>query len=342
MKKFLFFIIVLFIVGYMGIIFVVKTASREALKVITEQSKNYGVEILGLNFQEVGISSLSSITYRGIGALWLGKEKNKKGEKTQNNLNIDRLTLNFGGGGSQFVEAENISYEYARKTIPGPTALENVESNGEMSGIIEGDRFFMAIKIDLLDPLPGLKNINQEITSLIKSGKTKNQVDFKGKLKFKIRETPLTIGVRIEKRNDFWVLLLNRQDIKKASELFKDILTETEIFLIAENPAQAQDLLRIKDYANSKSEQAHKENKKVPEDAYRHVLWSYKLTKKFGEKFAKKFTDAHEQGLTGNTPSEKKMDYNNNNVGRRYAKDGVEESFILRLVQTDPSVIRKP
>jgi hypothetical protein len=80
----------------------------------------------------------------------------------------------------------------------------------------------------------------------------------------------------------------------------------------------------------------------VPEDAYRHVLWSYLLTKEFGGAFAVEVTNAHETGKTGNTREERLMDINNNEIGREYARRGEEEQELLKLTLTDPRVIRKP
>ncbi|WP_238314615.1 DUF6973 domain-containing protein, partial [Methylobacterium crusticola] len=81
----------------------------------------------------------------------------------------------------------------------------------------------------------------------------------------------------------------------------------------------------IKDYAETTAHNAHAKDRTIPEDAYRHVLWSYLLTKEFGPAFASRVTDAHEQGPTGNTPKERKQDYHNNAVGRRYAREGISQ-----------------
>jgi hypothetical protein len=79
----------------------------------------------------------------------------------------------------------------------------------------------------------------------------------------------------------------------------------------------------------------------VPEDAYRHVLWSYLLTKKFGPEFAEIVTDAHET-LPTNTAAERRMDFHNNRIGRDYAQRGIRRERILWLVKNDVNVIRYP
>ena len=52
-------------------------------------------------------------------------------------------------------------------------------------------------------------------------------------------------------------------------------------------------------------------------------------------------TDAHE-AAAGNTEADRRMDQNNNAVGRRYAGEGLEESQILGRVLSDPDVVQAP
>ena len=119
-------------------------------------------------------------------------------------------------------------------------------------------------------------------------------------------------------------------------------LTEAEVELFSANPDKVARLKEIADYAKEKASHAYREDRRVPEDAYRHVLWSYLLTKEYGASFAKKVTDAHEIGDDENTAAEHKMDFSNNATGREYAEKGYRESDILGRLMTDPDVIRTP
>ena len=93
--------------------------------------------------------------------------------------------------------------------------------------------------------------------------------------------------------------------------------------------------------AKDTSKDAHKRDRSVPEDAYRHVLWSYLLTQKFGPEFAETVTDAHET-LPTNTAAERRMDFHNNRIGREFAQQGVKRERILWLVKNHRDVIRYP
>lgn len=55
-------------------------------------------------------------------------------------------------------------------------------------------------------------------------------------------------------------------------------------------------------------------------DAFRHTLWNYGMAIDVGQKFAKKWADAHENGANGQPGIEKAMDLYNNNIGRNLAK----------------------
>jgi len=117
-------------------------------------------------------------------------------------------------------------------------------------------------------------------------------------------------------------------------------LSGAEKDFAAKYPDKLPRIAQITQYAQFKSSAAASSDPSVPEDAYRHVLWSYLLTREFGPDFAKLVTDTHEVGPTGNTPEEKIMDYNNNMVGVGYALQGVAEENILEMVQNDPGVIK--
>ena len=100
-------------------------------------------------------------------------------------------------------------------------------------------------------------------------------------------------------------------------------------------------IMSITSEARRTARESHARDRSIPEDAYRHVLWSYLLTRAFDEPFAQQVTDAHEI-LPTNTAAERRMDYINNLIGREYARRGVTQNQILYLVHNDPQVVRSP
>jgi hypothetical protein len=72
-------------------------------------------------------------------------------------------------------------------------------------------------------------------------------------------------------------------------------------------------------------------------DAFRHALWSYRLTKMIGPEGAKVVTDAHERD-DGPWTGERLQDLYNNKIGRELALDnnskGTPEATILNALQS--------
>jgi hypothetical protein len=91
------------------------------------------------------------------------------------------------------------------------------------------------------------------------------------------------------------------------------------------NPFQLGALNDIKEKARKTAEQyyPHKTNAGTTnghQDAFRHTLWSALTSEKFGQRFGKALTTAHEQ-LPGNYAASEAMDLHNNEVGHRIAAE---------------------
>ena len=138
-------------------------------------------------------------------------------------------------------------------------------------------------------------------------------------------------------------IVLSREDLAGlALSLGLPPLTPAEIDLIATNPARAPTLLRLTERATLAARQMQAADSSAPHDAYKHVLWSYLLTREFGAEFARRVTDAHEDESTYELgEAARRMDLQNNAVGRAYAAAGVAESEIAVRVRTDPAVMRR-
>ncbi|MCG8543221.1 MAG: hypothetical protein MJE12_03315 [Alphaproteobacteria bacterium] len=130
-----------------------------------------------------------------------------------------------------------------------------------------------------------------------------------------------------------------------------DLNGESETRLIVTKPVAS---LRVKNFAEESIAATVKRfpnisMRNTQADAYRHALWSYKMTRAMGPVLAKRYGDAHEISVAG-PARERLMDLYNNNVGRRLAMDPKNwnrdpEQVILDALrrgelQTKPFVIR--
>jgi hypothetical protein len=137
-------------------------------------------------------------------------------------------------------------------------------------------------------------------------------------------------------------LIRSMAEKMKQKGVMKRHLTEAEIDFASRHSEHAPRIAEITYYAEMKAKREHARDSRVPEDAYRHVLWAYLLAKEFGADLAREITATHEVGSTGNTRAEKMMDMHNNSIGIGYAQMGYSEEEVLRYVMTDPAIMRSP
>jgi len=178
--------------------------------------------------------------------------------------------------------------------------------------------------------------------SLFSDGKTVIPATLSGILHFKMAQEAVRARVYTQIRSDgYYALQVNEEFFQTMAWYNRLDMTEAEARLLSKNPMRMPRLINIMDKAKQES-QRYAEVPTIPEDAYRHILWSYLLTKAYGPDFAKQVTDAHEIGDTTSTEAEHQMDYKNNAIGREYALANVKQHEVLTRLLDDANVIRKP
>jgi hypothetical protein len=195
-----------------------------------------------------------------------------------------------------------------------------------------------------------LSTLREEIHRLLLLGVTRIPISFSATAMFEIQGKPCAAKFLVETKGEEYRLVMDKNDLTKIAALSTGKKPNpVDIAVIARNPLKAAQLMKIRDKAETAAQLAAQQNPKIPEDAYRHTLWSYLLTKMYGEPFAKEVTDAHEAymdeeeirkaGLI-NWNSASYQDLVNNAAGRQYAAMGYPESSILERVLTDPAIVR--
>ena len=179
-----------------------------------------------------------------------------------------------------------------------------------------------------------------DLRNLAHEGRITRPLELGARLHFQLEGRPLTVRLETERRNGVTVLRFNASDIAELSRRQTRPLSAAEQEILCDHPQRALLLLRIKEYAERLSQRLARIDKAYGEDFTRHVLWSYWLTRTFGADFAQIVTDAHEAGATGNTAADHRQDSANNMVGRTYALAKKSEGQVLRLLKTDPQVVR--
>jgi hypothetical protein len=332
MRNFLIVIIVLIVVAYFGSGYVFDASARKLLPHVFDRFEERGLKVVDYNFDSIRFTSFRTISVKDASAnviLENGSAKNKY---------------------SAVMYAEKVNVHIAHLLKPAARlSCENFQFKVEKAQEIPGTTFgrfdhgYIRFKdpIYLSSPREGLAKIMQDISGLFREQDVFPNAEIRALVTFNVKGKESRAFLYTAKEGDASTLRFEEKDIRKMADTFELELSDDEVAIIAQYPLRAPIVMRITSDAKETSENANKRNRTVPEDAYRHLLWSYLLTQKYGEAFAEKVTDAHEV-LPTNTAAERSMDYHNNRVGRKYAKQGIKRERILWLAKNDRQVIRRP
>jgi hypothetical protein len=351
MKKFITLLIFVLIVCGLYVVYgmILETASERAIDYIVQNIKSPNAEYTRPRFKEVNLSSYDALTWEGVSfdVRIVRDEIAKIPEELS--IMIGELTIGL----------ESLSEPAVLLGLKGISVMAKERGSDSVSDISgAGDRMERG---NLTVPIR-LKGFSKEAVyrqarDLIKElivfstqGVTKMPLSFSATEVFEIKKKPFTAKLFVEKKGDEYRLVMDKEDVKLiAATMSGRKATPMDIEVISRNPIKAPQLLKIRDKAAASANQARQQDPKVPEDAYRHVLWSYLLAKTFGEAFAKEVTDAHEVFSDVQKMSKEEIetmnidsyqDLHNNAIGRQYAKMEYPESGILERVLTDTAIIR--
>ena len=311
--------------------------SRDAMVVLAQKGPAHGMDISEPGFRTVRLSGVRSAHWNNLHAtLRFTKSKTFNPERLFE-VRVESLDGWLTGQGNLALTARGITIE-SDEVSQGDAESDDSKEN-DMRETISVGFVDLEIEIDLSNPLQGLEGALPELVSLAIEGTTPLSINTEGELEFTLKREPAKVRFRVEDDANENRLMLFTEDLRPISRKFDEELTEAEMELISRHPLRTPNLLRIKDDAESTAKKAFNQDNQVPQDAYRHVLWSFLLTRKYDSDFAQEVTDSHEQGDTGNTPAERDMDYRNNAVGRRYAREKIGRSQILTRLLSDPEVV---
>lgn len=189
--------------------------------------------------------------------------------------------------------------------------------------------------------LSQIQDLYKNIEKLLKDGRATQPIYFTGSTVFTVDGKAVKAGVAVGREGDEYVLTADRNDLKEVSSRLEIELTDAEIELLSKHVMRIPYLIKVREYVERIAKSEKENNPSVPIDAYRHVLWSYLVTKAYGPQFARGLTDAHETSAKSSSDVlDKWMDYTNNYVGMRYAMAGYQGSSIKWRVMQDPEIIR--
>jgi hypothetical protein len=344
MKKLLLFLamglVVLAVCGIVAANFVLEKATEKALEYVAAEGAARGVKVEFARFEDVGLKGFHTVRWRNFVAIidaprYISLVPGEKVVLAMGEMTLDLTRLPKGVAA---ITADDMGARVQKGFVPA-------ENDVQIEGIDRG-QLIAELPLDVT----GMENLAaslqaapQMVLQFLEDGKTRIPFGFRGRSTFKIGGSVEQAEIRTQKRGGYYALVMAPEDLRKIAAKLKSDLTEEEIRLVSLRPLLAPALFKITNHARAQAAAAYARDATVPEDAYRHVLWSFLLAREFGPAFAEQVTNAHEIGsIQFNTEADHRMDYNNNRVGRDYAKAGYAEGQILQMVRTAPEVIRAP
>lgn len=346
--KFLIFLAVLCGIGYLAINPLLNWLSYKAMNYTIGRLQSPNFTLSNPSFTKARISFPEAVTWEDFTITAMVVPSDDSGRVLKATVNAETLTFEakefFNGLFVIIAKGVQTSQEYISKGASiahedSPVSLQEGEAVVPLQLHMKN---LADIKMQIGNFAGQMKRFSEEARTTI-------PIEFSAKEIIKLKGNSFTVSLQIEKKGEAYCIVANKDDLRFiGANIFpqNQNLTPADIEIIANNPLRAPQLLRIQSKASTEAESAYKQNPKVPEQAYRHVLWNYLLAKKYGADFAKEVTDAHEitedveEMNNPEAESNRRQDLNNNEVGRKYAALGYSESKILSLVMTDPQVIR--
>lgn len=318
-------------------------SSRAGLPVLSKALEERGFSVTELGFAKARIASLGSVAWEDVRAqVRLPEDSAGKGQAARVSIEAVRLGLADLSFRRFRLELEDVNAGPEAGLSSGFDWASARFREAARQGRLIAPKLHVGLELDLREPRPVFERLVAELQGVLREGHTDLAVEVDAGILTRLDDEELWARLRAVEKTEGTAIEVDREDLRRLAEHFSRPLTDGEIGLVSEHPLRAPALLLVKKYAEGTAIEAHEEDPTVPEDAYRHVLWSFLLTKRFGPEFAERVTDAHEVGVTDNTEADHRMDYNNNAVGRRYAASGLSEGQVLGRMRVDPGVIRSP
>jgi hypothetical protein len=192
--------------------------------------------------------------------------------------------------------------------------------------------------VSIFNPDQSMRRVYHDLSDILDRGDTSGRLRMQGTVYFDFGDDNV-IEQRFTTRKSGSItrLVLNREDLNAVAPKFASRLSVGDLDLVANHPLKAPRLLQIRRDTEEKSLELRWAQKNFPEDVYRHVLWSYLLTKEYGSEFAHTVTNAHESG-SYNSEEEIAKDRQNNRIGIAYAQADLPESKLLSRIRSDPRI----
>ncbi|MGE9270125.1 MAG: DUF6973 domain-containing protein [Verrucomicrobiales bacterium] len=304
----------------------------EALGAIAGKAEGVGIHLVDLQSEPVEIPTPFEVRMPEVRSEFDLGPSNRNQLRSDFSAGLIRGTVAGVFPPKARLHVEDFSLKFHEEDLPEDFPFDSFH-DGE----------FHSSPLPVSDPNQAVDHMLAKLKELFRKNEVEGDFDFSGDVSIHLGPVG-SVDARLfteDASDGFRRLRFDRDDLVSIAKQAGVVLADEELDLLSKYPLRAPLLVLIANHAKQLSKQEAEADPSFPEDAYRHVLWSYQLTKAFGPAFAQKVTDAHET-LPNNTEDERAMDYHNNATARQFALDGVPAAELRQKVLQDPQVIRDP
>jgi hypothetical protein len=319
--------------AYLGTNYFLKNMATRVVEELKPRLEEKGVIIASFDYENVRLTSYNAITITGIDL----------------DFYLNRAMYGKEAFRAEF-DARSIRIRFANFSDPSffftlndfSVFIQPTDQNAHKPfGRLENAHLKSRIPVYLESPEASARKIIEAVKSLFKTNSTVLDLDLRATVRLGMDDKEVEAGLFTERSGDSTSLKFNHMDILNAAQQFELDLTEKEAEIIAKYPNKVPAMIKITRDAKRYSELEKNKNASFPEDAYRHIYWSYHLTRALGADLARQITDAHETA-PGNTKHERLMDYHNNEIGRRLGQNNLIKDDLKRLVMESDEIVKNP
>lgn len=365
MRKFLIAVLILILAAavclYVFADLILDVLSEKALDFLTKYIQIPNLEYTRPVFEKVKLTSLSSVTWYKLSmeVSMVRDDFRTEGSDVREDFdrNIDRFAAKIDSFTISLAEIFNRTIIVSIKGFSGWRKEKRKDYyTGEMQGVpdgVKGGDMKFPIKIAEMTTsgfINQIRSLAKDLKEFSSTGVSQIPMQFSAEETFTVKGKPYAMKVSVVKMPEGYRLVMDEHGMQHFANTLTGITaTGGDIKFIALNPITAPMMLRIRNNAESAAEILKKRDPLFPEDAFRHIYWSYLLVKQYGVRFSEDATDAHESEAdveeikyagVKSFEAASYMDFINADIGRQYAMLGYDEKTVAQRMLHDPAVIR--
>lgn len=327
------FFLAIFLIAFFSANYMLRKLAIRAVAELKPRLEQQGIMIENFNYNNIVLNSYNSCAVTDIDLDFYLNKKMYDTKSFKAKFAARSITV-------RFADFNDPSFFFTFKDFSLFIEPEK-KSARKPFGKLEKGYLKSRIPLHLKYPEESAKEILSEIKILFKENKTPIDLEIKVDALLGIDEKEVKVGLYTQRIDAVTHLKFNEDDILKAAKYLDLNLSKKEAEIIGGHPSRVPALIKITRDAKRLSAFEKSKDSSFPEDAYKHIYWSYTLAREFGPDLAKEITDAHET-IPNNTEKERKMDYHNNEVGRKYAAERLSSHDLKNRVLNSDEVIRFP